>query len=46
MAFNIDPDVWPNPDARRVRLYYALDVNRFRGTEQLQLMVQSLEVMD
>ncbi len=46
IAFNIDPDVWPNPDARRVRLYYALDVNRFRGTEQLQLMVQSLEVMD
>ncbi|MBB3045866.1 single-stranded-DNA-specific exonuclease [Litorivivens lipolytica] len=45
IAFNIDVEQWPNPDVRRVRLYYALDINRFRGNEQLQLMVQSLEAV-
>ena len=45
IAFNVDIEQWPNPDVERVRLYYALDINRFRGNTQLQLMVQSLEAV-
>lgn len=43
IAFNVDLASWPNPEARRVRLYYGLDINRFRGNEQLQLMVESIQ---
>lgn len=46
IAFNIDLNCWPNPGARRVRLFYGLDINRFRGNEQLQLMVESLQAGD
>lgn len=46
IAFNIDLSCWPNPGARRVRLFYGLDINRFRGNEQLQLMVESLQAGD
>ncbi len=45
IAFNVDIEQWPNPDVQQVRLYYALDINRFRGNTQLQLMVQSLEAV-
>lgn len=46
IAFNIDLDCWPNPQAQRVRLFYGLDISRFRGNEQLQLMVDSLQACD
>lgn len=43
IAFNIDPDIWPNPTIQRVRLVYSLDVNEYRGRQSLQLMVRHLQ---
>lgn len=43
IAFNIDTDFWPNQQIQRVRLCYRLDINRFRGRESLQLIVEYLE---
>ena len=43
IAFNIDPEVWPNPTIQQVRLVYSLDVNEFRGRQSLQLMVRHLQ---
>ncbi|MCL4132362.1 UNVERIFIED_CONTAM: hypothetical protein GTU68_053353 [Idotea baltica] len=42
IAFNVDTTVWPNPLVRKVSLVYKLDINYFRGKEQLQLLVQHL----
>src|SRR5690554_4929099 len=42
IAFNIDVDVWPNPNILEARVAYTLDVNEFRGNETLQLIVSSL----
>ena len=41
--FNHDTARWPNPEAQTVRCVYRLDINEFRGVENLQLMVQYLE---
>lgn len=42
IAFNIDREVWPNPNVRWVELAYKLDVNEYRGRESVQLMVAHL----
>ncbi|WP_199271761.1 single-stranded-DNA-specific exonuclease RecJ [Paraglaciecola sp. L3A3] len=42
IAFNIDPDIWPNPRCSTVNLAYKLDINEFRGRTNLQLMVEGL----
>ncbi|WP_421684206.1 single-stranded-DNA-specific exonuclease RecJ [Stutzerimonas urumqiensis] len=42
IAFNIDRDVWPNPNVRWVELAYKLDVNEYRGRESVQLLVSHL----
>jgi len=42
IAFFIDLEVWPN-EAKRIKLVYKLDINRFRGNETLQLMVEYLQ---
>lgn len=43
IAFNVDTGFWPNADVESVRLCYRLDINRFRGRESLQLMVEYIE---
>ncbi|AQZ96662.1 single-stranded-DNA-specific exonuclease RecJ [Halopseudomonas phragmitis] len=43
IAFNIDPQVWPNPRIQRVRLAYSLDINEYRGRQSLQLVVRFLQ---
>jgi single-stranded-DNA-specific exonuclease len=43
IAFNIDPQIWPNPEVKRVLLAYTLDINEFRGRQSLQLMVRHLQ---
>ena len=43
IAFNIDPECWPNPAVERVNIAYKLDSNEFRGRETLQLLVEVLE---
>lgn len=39
IAFNIDREIWPNPNVRWADLAYKLDVNEFRGRESVQLLV-------
>ncbi len=46
IAFNIDPQRWPDPSVQEVRLAYRLDVNEFRGRRSLQLMVEQLQLPD
>ncbi len=43
IAFNVDTTEWPDQATQRVRLAYRLDVNWFRGQENLQLVVEHLE---
>jgi single-stranded-DNA-specific exonuclease len=42
IAFNVDRDLWPDPNVRRVQLAYKLDVNEFRGRRTAQLLVELL----
>ncbi|ENA31998.1 MULTISPECIES: single-stranded-DNA-specific exonuclease RecJ [Pseudomonas] len=42
IAFNINCEVWPNPQIRWVEAAYRLDVNEFRGQESVQLIVVHL----
>jgi single-stranded-DNA-specific exonuclease len=39
IAFGVDRELWPNPEARWVELAYKLDVNEYRGIESVQLMI-------
>ena len=43
IAFNIDPQLWPNPSCKQIHIAYKLDINEFRGRVSLQLMVEALE---
>ena len=45
IAFNIDPKLWPNLHAKKVKLAYKLDVNEFRGKKTAQLMVDCIEAI-
>ena len=44
IAFNIDPQLWPNVQAKKVRLAYKLDINEFRGKTNVQILVDYLEL--
>ncbi|MEP1470484.1 MAG: single-stranded-DNA-specific exonuclease RecJ [Halieaceae bacterium] len=44
IAFNVDLDLWPNPDQDRVAAVYRLDVNEFRGQRSLQLVIEHLSI--
>ncbi|MEN0036782.1 MAG: single-stranded-DNA-specific exonuclease RecJ [Cellvibrio sp.] len=43
IAFNIDPDFWPNNQVNKIRAAYKLDINEFRGNTTVQLLVDYLE---
>ncbi|MEM1153570.1 MAG: single-stranded-DNA-specific exonuclease RecJ [Pseudomonadota bacterium] len=43
IAFNVDPQQWPDDSVERVEVAYRLDVNEFRGQQTLQLVVEHLE---
>ncbi|MFK0572258.1 single-stranded-DNA-specific exonuclease RecJ [Endozoicomonas sp.] len=43
IAFNIDNRQWPNPNIRKIKAVYKLDINEFRGQQNLQLLVEHLE---
>ncbi len=43
IAFNINPEEWPNHQCRTVHLVYRLDVNEFNGRRRLQLVVDALD---
>jgi len=42
IAFNIDLEVWPNPQIDTAQVAYRLDVNEFRGRQSLQLIVANI----
>jgi single-stranded-DNA-specific exonuclease len=42
IAFNIDPELWPNLSIKQVSCVYSLDINEFRGQRTVQLLVQLL----
>lgn len=46
IAFNVDPQVWPNPGLSRVHLAYRLDVNEFRGRRSVQLVAEHLRPLE
>ena len=46
IAFNVDVKSWPNNSAKRIRLAYKLDINEFRGQTSVQLMVNSIELVE
>ncbi len=45
IAFNVDTAIWPNRQARNIKLAYKLDINEFRGKVSLQLLVDGLEAL-
>ncbi|NMH60429.1 single-stranded-DNA-specific exonuclease RecJ [Alteromonas ponticola] len=42
IAFNIDPQLWPDPDVKQVELVYQLDINVFRNQETVQLLAEQV----
>jgi single-stranded-DNA-specific exonuclease len=42
IAFNVDTEVWPNPNADKIHLVYKLDINVWQGRESVQLMVEEI----
>jgi single-stranded-DNA-specific exonuclease len=46
IAFNIDPKIWPNTQAKKLKLAYKLDVNEYRGNKTVQLLVDYIEVIN
>ena len=43
IAFNVDLAQWPNASIRYIHIAYRLDINVFRGQENVQLIVEQLE---
>ncbi|MEZ5570277.1 MAG: single-stranded-DNA-specific exonuclease RecJ [Halioglobus sp.] len=43
IAFNVDPQRWPDMAVTHVEIAYRLDVNEFRGRQSLQLIVEHLQ---
>jgi single-stranded-DNA-specific exonuclease len=42
IAFNVNPDEWPNHRCQQVHLVYRLDVNEFNGRKTVQFIVDHL----
>ncbi|MCW8090474.1 single-stranded-DNA-specific exonuclease RecJ [Alteromonas sp. ASW11-130] len=42
IAFNIDPQVWPDTSVKKVQLVYQLDINVFRNQETVQLLAEHI----
>ncbi|MDA0954386.1 MAG: single-stranded-DNA-specific exonuclease RecJ, partial [Proteobacteria bacterium] len=43
IAFNVDPEFYLHHEGRSLRLLYKLDINSYRGTQSLQLMIEHAE---
>lgn len=46
ICFNVDLDKWPAEDCNKVQIVYRLDVNEYRGSQQLQLIVQYIDKVE
>jgi len=42
IVFNVDEDAWPAVDASRIELVFRLDVNEYRNSLNLQLLVERI----
>ena len=42
IAFNVDLNTWPDASIQRVQIAYRLNVNEYRGTRALQLVIEHL----
>lgn len=42
IAFNIDPQDWPQDQMQEIEIVYRMDVNEFRGNQSLQLMIEHI----
>ncbi len=45
IAFNVDIEKWPNYQCNSIHMAYRLDVNEYRGTCSLQLVIEHLEAV-
>lgn len=45
IAFNVDLTQWPNNQTKKVHLAFRLDINEFRGKQNLQLMVEHIRAV-
>ena len=43
IAFNVDLDVWPDNSIQHARIVYKLNMNEYRGEQNVQLLVDYLE---
>nr|WP_095505743.1 single-stranded-DNA-specific exonuclease RecJ [Paraferrimonas sedimenticola] len=43
ICFNVDLERWPDANVSKVQLAYKLDVNEFRGHQNVQLLVQQIQ---
>ncbi len=43
IAFNIDTRHWPNPSVSHLKVVYKLDINEYRGQQNLQLMINHFQ---
>ncbi len=43
IQFNADLEIWPDSSIEMVRLAYRLDINEYRGEQNVQLMVEYIE---
>ena len=42
IAFNVETALWPIDDTREIEIVYRMEVNEFRGTRSLQLVVERI----
>jgi len=43
IMFNADTETWPDEDCEEVKVSYKLDINEYRGRQQVQLIVEHME---
>ncbi|MBE2894391.1 single-stranded-DNA-specific exonuclease RecJ [Spirabiliibacterium falconis] len=43
IAFNVDPQLYPDYGIKQIRLVYRLDINEYQGKQNLQLIVDALQ---
>ncbi|MGI0115896.1 single-stranded-DNA-specific exonuclease RecJ [Zooshikella sp. RANM57] len=43
IAFNVDLSCWPNLNVQQVRVVYQLDLNEYKGQQNIQLLINYLE---
>lgn len=44
IAFNVDLNMWPNPEFEDITAAYRLDINEYQGQQNLQLILEYIEV--